>query len=204
MKKDAKSKAEEKAEKRDMATLMLGVVDRMKPANLDCALDDALPATFLQIASSMDHIPLFDTSLVSFLRMAPTVLDKAGELASVLARSGITDPDDVDGLRRALELEMETNRMLKRTPKYYPLAWIAPEAELRVLVTPMDSVVQGCIYSMAAPMPSQEPLKLQHAFYGFMVAYLFRQLPLTEHSEMRYGYYVSDDNRLHLFMSVVR
>lgn len=196
--------AEEKGEKRDMATLMSGVMNRLA-SKLDCAMDTELPTTFLKIVPSCSHIPLFDAAKMALVQFTPTVLEKAGELESVLARYGFGEDDAriVDEVRRSLQLEMETNRMLKRTPKYYPMALCLAD-EIPFLRTEMDATVRGLIYTLATQMPSQEPMKLQHAYYGFLVAYLFQQLPLSEHSEVRYAYLITEGNRLNLFMSVVR
>ena len=198
-----KEETAEKGDKRDMATLMRGIMERVRPPWLDCAMDADLPDAFLKIVPSCDLIPLFDASNMALIAFPPTVLDKAGTLEAILDIHGMNDPQIVDNVRKALRLEMATNRELNRTPKYYPLA-LAKGGEIPVAKTEMDDAVGGYIYTTATQMPSQEKMKLQHAYYGFLIAYLFEQLELSQHSEVRYAYRITGGNRLNLFMSIVR
>lgn len=196
---------DKKNAKRDVAVLMFGVLQRLAPPQLDCALDAALPGAYLRIEHSYNTVPLFDASRVVFVRVPSNALDDATALPYLLRRHGITDPRDVEDIRDAMRQNKAFNDSQGRTAKAYPLAWVPPEAAMvPIAKTEMDGVANGYIYSTATLMPAQQPTKLQHAFYSLLIAYLFSQLPLTEKSEVRYGYHISEGGKLNLFMSVVR
>lgn len=200
-------KDDEKAEERDMATVMSGAIERlcrqMGVPDLDCEMNVALPETFLKIVPSYTHIPLFDANQMALVPFAPDVLQRAGTLERIMKEHTFEEAPIIEAVRHQLAVEMESNQMLGRTPEFYAMA-LCKANTIPFMTTEMDDTVRGFIYTLATQMPSQEHVMLQHAYYSFLVGYLFQQLPINKDSEVRYAYLITEGNRLNLFMSIVR